>query len=476
MNSKYEAVIGLEVHVELNTETKIFCSCKRQFASPPNSHICPVCMGLPGALPVLNSKAVEYAIKAGLAANCKINEMSRHDRKHYFYPDLPKGYQISQFDLPLCSNGCITIKGADGDKAIAITGIHIEEDAGKLIHEGDKTLIDYNRCGVPLMEIVSAPMLSNGDEAKEYLQKLRTMLIYSGVSRCAMNRGEMRCDVNISVKQRNSSQNGVRREIKNLNSFQFVAKAIECEFARQVKELEDGKIITEQTLGYDSKEDKIFVMRDKESAADYRYLREPDMPPIHIDRQTVERLRKELPIMPDERKRIYIKDYSLSEYDSETLVANKELSDYFDLAVKYTQHPKQLANLLLGEYSRLNSETIFTCPITPENTAALCNLAANETINSSNIKKLAALMWNEGCEPYETVKRLGMEQINDKDTLTEFAKNAIESSPKLIDDYRNGKKQASKAIMGRAMGISKGNANPKLLEEIIEKLLKELTI
>ncbi len=475
MTNKYQAVIGLEVHVELNTVTKIFCSCKREFAAPPNSHICPVCMGLPGALPVLNSKVVEYAVKAGLATNCKINEISKHDRKHYFYPDLPKGYQISQFDLPLCQDGYITIKSGEVDKAISITRIHIEEDAGKLIHEGDNTLIDYNRCGVPLIEIVSAPMLSSGKEAKEYLQKLRTLLIYSGVSRCEMNKGEMRCDVNISVKEKNNSHNGVRREIKNLNSFQFVAKAIEREFERQVKEIEEGKTITEQTLGYDSKEDRIFVMREKESAADYRYLREPDMPPIYVDRQTVEKLRKELPKMPDERKRIYMNDYSLSEYDSETLTANKELSDYFEMTVKHTSTPKLLANLLLGEYSRLNKTPQFTCPIPPENTAALCNLTASETINSSNAKKLALLMWNEGCEPYETVKRLSMEQINDKDMLTKIAVNAIESSPKLIEDYKKGKKQASKAIMGRAMGISKGNANPILLEEIIEKLLKELT-
>lgn len=475
MNNKYQAVIGLEVHVELNTKTKIFCSCKNEYAALPNSNVCPVCMGLPGALPVLNSSVVEYCIKAGLALNCKINEISRLDRKHYFYPDLPKGYQISQFDLPLCYDGTITL---NNEKTIKITRIHIEEDAGKLIHNEKSTLIDYNRCGVPLIEIVSAPEISSGEEAKEYLATLRTLLIYTGVSQCEMNKGEMRCDVNISVKPKGSNENGTRREIKNLNSFQFVAKAIELEYERQIKELEEGKIITEQTLGYDEHADKIYVMRNKESAADYRYLQEPDMPPVYVSKETIYRLKNELPAMPHERKQIYLTRYGLSVYDSETITANKELSDYFDISAKYTTRYKILANILLGEYSRLNKNLKFTCPIPHEYTAALCELTANETINSSNSKKLAAIMWNDSANcphPYEMVKQLGMEQINDKKLLSEFVKKAFIDSPKLIEDYKNGKKQAAKALMGKAMGLSKGNANPRLLEEIIEILLKELT-
>lgn len=476
MNPKYQAVIGLEVHVELATDTKIFCSCKTEYGAPPNTHICPVCMGLPGALPVLNPSVVELAIKAGIATNCRINQVSYHDRKHYFYPDLPKGYQISQFDKPLCSDGYITVNIKDGEKKIGISRIHIEEDAGKLIHENDCTLIDNNRCGVPLIEIVSEPQISNGEEAREYLSELRNILIYSGVSRCEMNKGEMRCDVNISIKPCGQAENGTRCEIKNLNSFQFVCQAIDAEIDRQINELEAGGVIIPQTLGYDSKKGEIFVMRNKESAADYRYLREPDLSPIYINSEYVNRLASQLPTMPREKIKHYTENYSLSEYDSKTIVNNKELSDYFDISVNYTNYPKQLANLLLGEYSRLNLDSVFKCPVPPKATGTLCNLLGGEMINSSNGKKLAALMWKDGSDPEKTVKELNMLQINDIKKLKEFVLRAIEKSPKLVEDYKKGKKQAAKALMGCSMAISKGNANPKLLEEILENVLKELTL
>lgn len=475
MTNKYEAVIGLEVHIELNTKTKIFCGCKREYGAPPNTNVCPICLGHPGALPLLNKKAVTYAVMAGTAMGCNINSVCRMARKHYFYPDLPKGYQISQSTLPICTGGKLTIHTETGDKDIDLIRIHIEEDAGKLIHRDDYTIIDHNRCGSPLIEIVSSPCISNSQEAVLYLQGLRTLMTSIGISTCKMNEGEMRCDVNVSVKKKGDTVNGTRCEIKNLNSIQFVGKAIDYEIKRQIKELENGGVIKEQTLGFDEKTSACFIMREKESAADYRYINEPDIPPFYISREAVSEIKANMPELPNEKMKRYMAKYSLSHYDSSVISSNKGLSDYFDRTAKHTEHYKTLANLLLGEYKRLSTDEDFFCPIPVENTADLCYLVFNQKLNSSNAKKIAYMMWNEGKKPRDIMIEHKMEQINDEGALIIFAKEAINKSPKLLSDYKNGKKQAAKAIMGAAMGKSGGNANPKKLELIVENLLKELT-
>lgn len=475
MINNYEMVIGLEVHVELKTKTKIFCSCKTDFGAPQNTQVCPVCMGLPGALPAINRQAVYYAAKAGLALNCSITEFSKMDRKNYFYPDLPKAYQISQFDRPLCEGGYLDIVSEGMPKRIGITRIHIEEDAGKLIHHKEKgTMIDYNRCGVPLIEIVSEPDIRSADEAKAYLQKLRTVLLYTGVSDCKMNEGSLRCDVNLSVRKKGEEGFGTRTEMKNLNSFQFIGKAIEYEFRRQVEAVEKGEAIVQETRRFDADSGKTFSMRAKENSSDYRYFPEPDILPLIMTAEKIEELRREIPVLPDVRKKLYGEKYALPDCDGEALTADMYLANYFEAAAEKTKYPKLIANMLLSEIMGLVEGEHFSCNIGSENLAKLADMAGDETINSATVKKLIRRMLERDFDPCAVVEAENLAQINDANVIEGFARAAIEQCAKSVEDYQKGKKTASKAIIGKAMAISSGKANPRILGVAVESLLEKL--
>ncbi len=462
---EYEAVIGLEVHVELATKSKIFCSCSTEFGAAPNTQVCPVCMGLPGALPVLNKKVVEYAIRAGLATECKISRTTRLDRKNYFYPDLPKAYQISQYDLPLCYGGRVLL--GDG-KSVGITRIHIEEDAGKLMHEGDETLLDFNRCGVPLIEIVSEPDIRSAEQAKEYLTELRTLMLYAGVSDCKMNEGSFRCDVNLSIRKKGDTAFGVRTEMKNINSFSFVAKAIEYEFARQVSVIEAGGEIIPETRRFDASSGKTFSMRLKESAEDYRFFPEPDLCPFTVDDSTVENAKKALPMLPAERRRVYVLDYGLTESDAHIITSRPELARYFERAAELTAYPKIAANMILCDLLALVGADGFDCPVSAQYLSELATLSGESRINSSTAKRLIKqLAAGETRSPEELVKVLGLEQINDREQLLSVLEEVKREQPKLFDDYKNGKIAAKKAIVGKVMSKTAGLANPVILNDLL---------
>ena len=476
MAKEYEMVIGLEVHVELKTKTKIFCNCETSFGAEPNSHTCPVCMGLPGTLPVLNDKVVEYAVKAGLATNCKIANFSKQDRKNYFYPDLPKAYQISQFDLPLCEHGYLDIETESGSKRIGITRIHIEEDAGKLVHDDiHGTMIDCNRCGVPLIEIVSEPDIRSAEEAKAYLQKLRAIILYTGISDCKMNEGSFRCDVNLSVREKGTEKFGTRTEMKNINSFQFVVKAIEYEYKRQIEAIEDGEEIVQETRKFDADTGKTYSMRGKENANDYRYFPDPDLPPIELSDEKIEKIKTTIPELPDARKKKYMEKYEISAYISEKIISDMDMADYFEKVATLAKTPKVVANLLVGEVARLNTAEMFYCPISAANMAKLSDLISDEIINTSTAKKLISRMWVDNSDPVLIVEKEELKQINDRQLLTEIAKEVIDKSQKLVSDYKAGKQQALKALMGQTMGKTAGKANPVILEEIIKSIINNVT-
>ena len=408
MIANYEMVIGLEVHVELKTATKIFCGCSTKFGAAPNTQCCPVCTGMPGSLPVLNSKVVEYAVKAGLATGCKIATYSKQDRKNYFYPDLPKAYQISQYDLPLCSEGHLDIETESGKKRIGITRIHIEEDAGKLVHqEGKGTFIDCNRCGVPLIEIVSEPDMRSAEEAKAYLQKLRAIILYTGVSDCKMNEGSLRCDVNLSIRKKGSDKLGTRTEMKNLNSFQNVVKAIEYEYARQVSVLEEGGEVIQETRRFDMNTGKTSSMRSKEKADDYRYFPDPDLVPIVVSPEFLEEIRKSIPVLPDQRKASYQEKYGLSSLAAETLVTRKDIADYFETVAGETEYPLLAANLVSGEVARLCPEE-QAVPVAPEHIAVLSDLLGQGKINGGTCKKVIAQLFREDGDPVAIIEAQGL--------------------------------------------------------------------
>lgn len=471
----YEMVIGLETHVELKTDTKIFCSCPTTFGAEPNTHVCPVCMGYPGTLPVLNGKVVEYAVKAGMATNCTIARYSKEDRKNYFYPDLPKAYQISQYDLPLCEHGWLDIESETGTKRIGITRIHIEEDAGKLVHDDEHgTLIDCNRCGVPLIEIVSEPDMRSAEEAVAYLRKLRAIILYTGVSDCKMQEGSLRCDVNLSVRKVGETEFGTRTEMKNLNSFQFIAKAIDYEFKRQVDAVEKGETIIQETRRFDSVTGKTSAMRSKEDANDYRYFPDPDLPPIIMSEAELERLRSEIPVLPDQRKREYVEKYGLSPYNGEMLTDQVEIADYFEAGAKLTKHPKTLGNLIISEIFRLLPQDSVEIPISAASMAKIADMYGDGLINSGTAKKLVSRLWEGDADPAEIVEREGLGQINDRAQLTAVVTEVIAKNPKSIEDFRKGKLQAVKALMGQAMGKTAGRGNPALIQEILDAELEKL--
>lgn len=473
MKPDYEMVIGLEVHAELKTETKIFCSCSTAFGAAPNTQCCPVCMGMPGTLPVLNEKVVEYAVKAGLATHCRIAPFSKEDRKNYFYPDLPKAYQISQYDLPLCSQGYLEIE-CGGKKRIGITRIHIEEDAGKLVHQPDGgTLCDYNRCGVPLIEIVSEPDLRSAAEVDAYLKKLRSILVYTGVSDGKMQEGSLRCDVNLSVRKKGAAEFGTRTEMKNLNSFQFIGKAIAYEFRRQVEALEAGESIVQETRRFDEKTGKTYSMRSKEDADDYRYFPDPDLVPIELSEEYVEQVKNTIPRLPDERKAAYMEQYGLKAADAENLVSEREIADAFEAAAKQTKDARILAHLILSEGFRLLGAGETQIPIAPEHLAKLADLLAEGRINNATGKKLFAQLWERDGDPAALAEEQNLWQISDERVLRPLAESVLAKNPKTVESYRSGKVQAMQALIGQTMGAAGGQGNPAVIRRIVEELLKQ---
>ena len=478
LREDYEMVIGLEVHAELSTKTKIFCSCPTEFGGEPNTHCCPVCMAMPGALPVLNKKVVEYAIKAGLATNCDITRVSKNDRKNYFYPDLPKSYQISQFDMPLCTKGYVEIEEGETSKKVGITRIHIEEDAGKLNHDefGRGSLVDLNRSGVPLIEIVSEPDMRSVEEADKYLKKLKSILEYIEVSDCKMQEGSLRADVNVSVRKKNTKEFGTRTEMKNMNSFRSIARAIEYEAERQVEELEKGNKIYQETLRWDEVSGKTFSMRDKEDAQDYRYFPEPDLGIIKISDEMIEEIRKTLPEMPESRRVRYVEEYKLPEYDSNILTSSKHLSDLFEKATEICRNPKAVSNWIMTDITRIlneKEEEPSAIPFTPEELGKLIILIDKGTISSKIAKQVLEELFENPKDPEDIIKEKGWIQISDECAIKEVVQKILEANPASISDYKAGKDRALGFLVGQAMKETKGKANPQMLNKMfLEELNK----
>ncbi len=480
---KYEAVIGLEVHTELQTTTKIFCGCKTSFGAEPNTNVCPVCLGLPGVLPVLNKRVLEFAVRAGLALNCEISRFSKFDRKNYYYPDLPKNFQTSQFDLPICERGHLDIEVNGEKKQIRITRAHMEEDAGKLVHHGtsitdsDYSLVDYNRTGTPLLEIVTEPDMRSAKEAVAYLEKMRAILQYIGISDCRMEEGSLRCDANVSVRPVGQKELGTKAEIKNINSFKGVEKAIEYEALRQAEILEDGGKIIQETRTWDEKEGVTKSMRTKEEANDYRYFPEPDLAPFTVSEEYIEDIRKTLPELPDERRERYIANFGLSSTDAQYMTNDKDTSDYFEKVVAAGADPKVSVNWIMGEFASQLSNAgieIAKAPVTPENLAKLLALTAQGTISGKIAKKVFAEMWKDGADPEEIVKAQGLVQISDTGALKELVVKVIANNPKAVEDFKAGKKKAVGALVGQIMKETKGKANPKVINELLNDELKKL--
>ena len=473
----YEIVIGLEVHAELSTKTKIFCSCPTEFGAKPNTHICPVCMALPGALPVLNEKVVEYAVKAGLATNCEISRDSKNDRKNYFYPDLPKSYQISQFDKPLCEHGYVEIETEAGKKKIGLTRIHIEEDAGKLNHNefGAGSLVDLNRAGVPLIEIVSEPDIANAQEAEAYLRKLKSILEYIEVSDCKMQEGSFRADVNVSVKKKNSEKLGTRTEMKNMNSFKSITRAIEYESQRQIEELENGGTIVQTTLRWDDVSGRTFAMRGKENAQDYRYFPEPDLVAIRLSEEYIENIRKTLPELPESRRKRYLEEFKLSEKDSRLLTSSKYLSDMFEKAQSICHNAKAVANWLLSDVSRILNEKEQepeNIPFTAEQLAEMIELIEKGTISSSMGKKVLEELFMNPRSPKQIIEEKGWVQISDEKAIQEIVEKVLQENSQSVADYKAGKDRALGFLVGQAMKATKGKANPQMLNQMFKEMMK----
>ena len=474
----YEIVIGLEVHAELSTKTKIFCSCPTEFGAAPNTHTCPICMAMPGTLPVLNEKVVEYAVKAGLATNCEIARDSKNDRKNYFYPDLPKAYQISQFDKPLCEHGYVEIDTKDGKKKIRITRIHIEEDAGKLNHDefGGGSLVDLNRAGVPLIETVSEPDISSAEEAEAYLRKLKSIFEYIEVSDCKMQEGSLRADVNVSVRKKGETKLGTRTEMKNMNSFRSIVRAIEYEVDRQIDVIEDGGVIEQETLRWDDVSGKTFSMRDKEDAQDYRYFPDPDLVAIKLSEEYIESIKNTLPELPESRKQRYLQDYNLSEKDANLITSSKYLSDLFEDAIKVCNNPKAVNNWIISDISRILNETEMDpieIPFDSKQLGKLVILIDKGTISSSIGKKVLTELFENPRDPEEIIKEKGWIQISDEGAIKEVVLKILEANPQSIADYKGGKDKALGFLVGQAMKETKGKANPQMLNKMfLEELNK----
>jgi len=473
----YEVIMGLEVHAELSTKTKIFCSCSTEFGGDPNTHTCPICMAMPGTLPVLNEKVVEYAVKAGLATNCEISRNSKNDRKNYFYPDLPKAYQISQFDKPLCEKGYVEIDTENGKKKIRLTRIHIEEDAGKLNHDefGGGSLVDLNRAGVPLIEIVSEPDLRSSEEVEKYLRKLKSILEYIEVSDCKMQEGSLRADVNVSVRKIGDTKLGTRTEMKNMNSFKSITRAIEYEVDRQIDVLEDGGKIEQETLRWDDVSGKTFPMRDKEDAQDYRYFPDPDLVAIKLSEEYIENIRKSLPELPESRKARYIEEYKLSEKDANIITSSKYLSDLFEKATSVCENAKAVNNWIISDISRiLNDREIEpeAIPFKAEYLGGLVKLIDAGTISSSIAKKVLEEMFENPENPEKIIKDKGWIQISDESAIKEVVIQVLDSNPQSVADYKAGKEKALGFLVGQAMKATKGKANPQMLNKMFIEELK----
>ena len=474
----FEAVIGLEVHAELSTKTKIFCSCSTEFGAEPNTHVCPICMALPGALPKLNEKVVEYAVKAGLATNCSIAKDSKNDRKNYFYPDLPKSYQISQYDKPLCNHGYIEIEDDDGNiKKVRILRIHIEEDAGKLNHNefSGGSLVDLNRAGVPLIEIVSEPDIRSSGEADRYLKKLKSILQYIDVSDCKMEEGSFRADVNVSVHKKGEPF-GTRHEMKNMNSFKSIQRAINYEIESQISDIENGNEVKQESMRWDDVAGQTFSMRNKEDAQDYRYFPEPDLVAIKLSDEYINKVKEELPELPESRKKRYIGEIGLSEKDANALVSSKAASDMFEKAGKLCNNYKAVCNWITSDISRIlneKEEEMDNIPFTAEELAELVELIDNGTISSKIGKKVLEELFENPKSPKKIIEEKGWIQISDENTIKKVVKDVLDNNPQSIADFKAGKDKALGFLVGQAMKETKGKANPKMLNEMFLEELKK---
>lgn len=475
----YEIVMGLEVHAELSTKTKIFCSCPTEFGGEPNTHCCPICMAMPGTLPVLNEKVVEYAVKAGLATNCEISRDSKNDRKNYFYPDLPKAYQISQFDKPLCENGYVEIEDDNGEKKqIRLERIHIEEDAGKLNHNefGGGSLVDLNRAGVPLIEIVSKPDLRTSSEVEKYLRKIKSILEYIEVSDCKMQEGSLRADVNVSVRKKGETEFGTRTEMKNMNSFRSIVRAIEYEANRQIDLIEEGGVVEQTTLRWDDVSGRTFSMRDKEDAQDYRYFPDPDLVAIRLSEEYIENIKNNLPELPESRKARYMDDFGLSEKDSNLLTSSKYLSDLFEGAQELCKNAKAVANWILSDISRILNEKEMEAdqiPFSANELARVIELIDKGTISSAIAKKVVVELFENPRDPEIIIKENGWIQISDEGAIKEVVLKVLEANPQSVADYKGGKDKALGFLVGQAMKETKGKANPGMLNKMFIEELKK---
>ena len=477
----YESVIGLEVHIQLNTHSKLFCACSTDFGSEPNANTCPVCLGLPGSLPVLNEGALHLAVKVGLALGCEINERLKFDRKNYFYPDLPKAYQISQYDMPVNKKGCLAVEMEDAaggviEKKIGITRAHLEEDAGKLLHEGieDGSLVDYNRAGIPLLEIFSEPDIRSPEEAYAYLTTLKAVVQYLGVSECNMEKGELRCDANVSVRKKGEAKFGTKAEIKNLNSFKAVQKAIQYETGRQIEIVESEEKVLQETRLWDETKGQTFTMRSKEEAHDYRYFPEPDLVPFTLEKKWVEEIRAELPELPQARMKRLMKDFGLTAYDASVAVQDKKLGDYFEQCMAEKVNAKLASNWIQSELLALlnaNKKGISESPVGPKQLAGLIKLIENNTINGKIAKDVLPEMFESGKSAEEIVKAKGLVQVTDTKMIEEIADRVIQANEKSAADFKAGKQQALGFLVGQMMKESKGKVNPKLANEILARKL-----
>jgi aspartyl-tRNA(Asn)/glutamyl-tRNA(Gln) amidotransferase subunit B len=479
--ARYEPVIGLEVHVQLLTATKAFCGCANRFGAAPNTNVCPVCLGLPGALPVLNEKAVEFATLASLALNCEVRERSIFARKNYFYPDLPKGYQISQFDKPLAEHGWIEVPAADGSaKKIGITRLHMEEDAGKSLHDGfpdsaTRTYIDLNRCGTPLVEIVSEPDIRTPAEAFEYLTRLKEILLYTAVSDCNMEEGSLRCDANVSVRLKGAERFGTKAEVKNVNSFRFIRAALEYEIERQIEVIESGGRVTQETRLWNANEGRTYPMRSKEQAHDYRYFPEPDLPPLIVSSELLSETRKKLPELPEARRARMIAAYEISAKDAHTLTASREFADRFEAAAAKARNPRRVANILLSEIGgRLKAMGLEQeqSPVSMDGIVMAADLLDEDNISSKQMKQLFDACFEKSEDFPAVYAREKPEQITDASAIEAIVDQVIAASPKQVEQYKSGKKTLAGFFVGQAMKASKGQANPALLNELVTKKLE----
>lgn len=479
MDVRYETVVGLEVHAELKTASKIFCGCSTAFGAEPNTQVCPVCAGFPGMLPVLNEKVVELAIRAGLAFNAEIAEYCKFDRKNYFYPDLPKAYQISQFDLPICKKGHLDIEINGEKKRIGITRAHMEEDAGKLIHQGDITttpfsLVDLNRSGVPLLEIVSDPDMSSGAEARAYMEKLRAILLFAGVSDCKMQEGSLRCDANVSVRPVGQKELGTRTEIKNLNSFRALERAIDYEAQRQIEALEDGEEIIQETMTWDEESGVTRSMRSKEEADDYRYFPDPDLPPLFISQEWVDSIRASLPELPDQAQQRLMDEYGLPEYDASIITLSPDTLAFFDECLQLYTDAKTLSNWMMGEMARLlnqNNIEIQAARVQPEGLASMLKMIDEGKISGKIAKKVFEEMFMTGKNPEQIVEEKGLVQISDPEVLQPMMAEIVASHPKVVEDYRSGKDKAFGFFVGQVMKKTRGKANPAIVNQLLREHL-----